>query len=221
MSTPQAVNVTVTATIVPVAGGAINGYGHTSTFVSDFKSNPIHNITIKANARQAWVAVKGLADTVSGEGPESFEVVLSSPNGPAGIGLGRSVGTGTILDATGLAAGQILVGSSSLPEGDTFAGCTNCKFTAKLPVLLTGPKAAASATYSTVGTGGATAPADFTTKINKPLTFTLTGATYKTLTVITNGNNNVDPGKGINFVFSNPVGTPPVATAHVSILDNE
>ena len=220
LSTAELTNVTVTATIVTSPGGAINGFGLPTSAVQDFKSNPIHNITIKAGQRQAYVAVKAIADTVSGEGPETFQVVLSNPAGVAGIGLGRSVGTGTILDATGIPAGQILVGSTAIVEGDTTPGCINCKYTAKVPVLLTGPKAAVSVKYSTQN-AGAVAPTDYIAKTNLTLAFTLTGATQKTLTVITIGNNTPSGTKGINIVFSNPVGVPLPSPGHIDILDND
>ena len=213
-------NVTVTATIVPIAGGAINGFGLPASTVQDFKSNPTHNLTIKAGARQAFVAVKAAVDTVSGEAPESFKVVLSSPAGVTGIGLGRSTGLGTILDANGMPAGQLMVGSVSIVEGDA---CATCKYTAKVPVVMAGPKAAASVKYSTVGTGTETAPTNFTAKLNKVLTWTATGATAKTLTVITIGNNTPAGAQGINFVLSTPTGAinGPLPPAVVTILDND
>ena len=213
-------NVTVTATIVPVPGGAINGYGLATGAVQDFKSNPIHNLTIKAGARQAWVAVKALTDNVSGEAPETFKVVLSSPAGVTGISLGRSVGTGTILDANGVPAGQLMVGSTSMVEGDA---CSTCKFTAKVSVVMAGPKAVGSVNYSTVGTGTETAPTNFTAKLNKVLSWTATGATAKTLTVITIGNNTPAGAQGINFVFSGPTGAinGPLPPAVVTIIDND
>ena len=220
LSTVQLATVTVTATIVAVPGGAINGFGLPVSAVQDFKSNPIHNLTIKAGARQAFVAVKALTDNVSGEAPESFKVVLSSPAGVAGIGLGRSTGTGTILDANGVPAGQLMVGSTSIVEGDA---CATCKYTAKVSVVMAGPKAAASVKYSTIGTGTESAPTNFTAKLNKILSWTATGATAKTLTVITIGNNIPAGAQGINFVLSAPTGAinGPLPPAVVTIIDNE
>ena len=218
LSTVQAADVTVVATIVPIPGGADNTFGQPRGTIGDYKSNPVHNLKIRAGARTAYFATKTFTDDLT-ESPESFSVVLSSPSGVPGVSIGRTTGTATILDATGAPDGTLLVGNSSIVEGDA---CAKCKFTVKVPVVMAGPKASATIQYSTVGTGGAT-PDDFKEKLNRTLTFTASGSTAKSLSVMVIGDDTPETGEGIDFVFSSPTGAitavPP--NGHIDILDNE
>ncbi len=222
LNQPQSVAVSFTVTIQPTSptNTAINGYGHPASFVSDFKSNPVHNIKIAAGQRQGYLSVTALRDNLV-EGDETFSVVLSNPAGVTGIKLGRAVGTGTIKDATGIAPGTLLIGSESIVEIDS---CLTCKATAKFSAVLSAPPTANYTVKYSTQDAGATAGLDYTARSNINLSFTSGGAIQKAITVVTLGDNIPELTEGINVVFTSP-STPPLLAngnmGQVYILDND
>jgi len=210
LTTAQAVATSFTATIVPVT--ATNATG------GDFKSAAVHKMKIAAGARIIELAITALNDNLV-EPDETFNVVLSAASGPSGIAIGRSVGTGTIKDATGMPPGLLLIGSQSIVEIDT---CAKCTATAEVPVVLSGPSASATVLYSTAD-AGATAGADYTKRTNVKLAFVAGGVTHKFVTVVTIGDNLPEPTEGINIKFTSPVNISLANgdTGTISILDND
>jgi hypothetical protein len=92
---------------------------------------------------------------------------------------------------------------------------------AKINVVLTGPKATLSVKYSSQA-AGATAGTDYQTKTNANLAFSSTGATQKSISINTIGDNTPEDTEGINIVFSNPVGVAlPAMNGHIDIIDND
>ena len=141
LNVPVATTVTFTATIVPVT--ATNGYKLPAGSPYDFKSTPVHKITILAGKHEAFLTLSTVQDNIV-EPDEAFNVVISQA---VGATIGRSVGVGIIKDATGMPPGELLIGSSSIVEVDT---CNGCTATAKVPVVLSQPAAAAgSVKYQT------------------------------------------------------------------------
>jgi hypothetical protein len=229
LSTPQTADVNVTATIVEVPGGAINGAGQPATFVHDFKTAAVKTVKIRANQRQAFVAVTAKTDALV-ESDETFQVVLSGPvvvgNPGSGIQLGRSIGIGTIKDTTGLAPGLILAGNTTIVEIDA---CATCKATAKFSVVLSAPIAApVSVKYSTVSglPPLATAPADFTAKLNKTLNYSPGAAIQKAITVMTIGDITPESTERIGINLFNATGATiqndhPTQDGFMDIIDND
>ncbi len=222
LTQPQATAVTFTVTIQPTSATntAINGFGHPASFVSDFKSNPIHNVKIAAGQRQAYVAITALSDNIV-EPDETITAVLSNAAGAPGIHVGRAVGTGTIKDATGIAPGTLLLGSESIVEIDA---CATCKATAKFSAVMSvKPTQAYSARYTTSSTT-ATAPADYTARNNINLSFAAGGAIQKAITLVTIGDNIPEGTDDVVFTFTSP-STPTLLangnTGHIYILDND
>jgi hypothetical protein len=211
ISTPQATQVTFKATIVPI--NSINGAGLPVGSVYDFKGTVTRTMKINAGVRQVFLSVLAVNDALT-EPDEGFNVVISQAT--PGIEIGRSVGLGTIKDATGAAPGQLLIGNTSIVEIDA---CATCKATAKFSVVLVGP-APASVKYSTQD-AGATQPADYTKKTNATLSFIVGGSTRKQISVITIGDNTAEPTEGINVVFNTPVGVSLPPNGHIDILDND
>jgi hypothetical protein len=223
LSTPQPVLTTMTATIVEVPGGAINGTGLPVSAPQDFKTPITRTVKINAGQRQAFVAVTSKTDTVD-EGDETFQVILSGVVGTVGTSFGRSIGIGTIKDTFELPAGLLLAGSTDIVEIDA---CGTCKATSKFSVVLSGGPAtvATSVKYSTVNLG-ATAPADYTAKINRTLSFTIGGAFQKPISVITIGDTAAESTERIGVNLFNPIGATvhndhPTEDGYVDILDND
>ena len=212
LSSPQATAVTFTTTIQTFAGGAQNGG-------ADFKTAVTHNMKIAAGARQIYLSVTAIKDALT-EPDESFNVVVSNPAGAPGIALGRSVGAGTIKDATGTPPGEILIGSTTIVE---INACGTCKATAKVSVVLSAPSPTTVTAKWSTQNAGATAASDYSAKSNAALTFAVGGTLHKFLSVITLGDNTTEPTEGINIVLSNPsagisfVGNP----GSITILDND
>jgi hypothetical protein len=176
-------------------------------------------VKIPIGGRQAYVTVTSLTDALV-EGDETFNVELSNVAGVAGIQIGRAVGTGTIKDATGVPAGQLLIGSQTIVEIDS---CAKCKATSKFSVVLSAPTAQqVTVNYSTAD-AGASAGADYNAKLNKTLTFKVGATTRKFVTVITLGDLIPEPTESIDVVFSNPVNAAldNGNTGHIDILDND
>jgi hypothetical protein len=212
LSTPQLVATAFTATIVPItATNATNG---------DFKSGAIHKMTIAAGQRIVELSITAFNDAVVEPVPETFEVVLTAASGPPGIAIGRSVGTGTITDATGMPPGRLLIGSQTVVEVDS---CAKCTATAEIPVVLSSaPSATATVLFSTAD-AGAVANVDYTKRTNVKLSFTVGGVLHKFVTVVTIGNNVPNPTRGIDIKFTSPVNISLAGgdTGRITILDND
>jgi hypothetical protein len=225
LSTPQPTLVTMNALIVELPGGAINGAGHPASFVHDFKATVSRTVKINANQRQAFVAVTAKTDALV-EGDEMFQVVISGVTGAPGVQIGRSIGVGTIKDTTGLAPGLILAGNTTIVEIDA---CATCKATSKFSVVLSAPTATpVTVKYSTVSglPPLATAPADFTAKLNKTLSWTVGGAIQKPISVITIGDTAPESTERIGLNLFTPTGAAiqndhPTEDGWVDILDND
>jgi len=215
LSSPQSTDLHFTAKILPIPGGATNGTGLPAGTPYDFKSAVLHNMTIKATKLVAYLNITATIDQVANEGDESFDVELTNLSGAPAVTLGRSIGVGTIKDATGMAPGQILVGSSSIAELNS---CATCKATAKVSVVISA-SATASVKYTTQD-AGATAGVDYTAKTGT-LTFSAGATVHKELSIITLGDNTPENTEGINIVFSNPVGVSLPSNGHIDILDND
>ena len=164
--------------------------------------------------------ITALTDNVL-DGTKTFNVVISAASGPSGIAIGRSIGTGTIKDATGMPPGTLLIGNQSIVEVD--GGCTTCNATAEIPIVLTSaPTVAETVLISTVD-AGATAPADYTKRTNVKVTFAPGPVTHKFVTVVTIGNNLPQPTRAINIKFTSPVNMSLANgdTGTITILDND
>ncbi len=152
MSQPAAGTVTVTATFAGVS--ATNG--------TDFKvgSGLVKTLTFSPGQTLKYVTAVILPDTAD-EVDESISVTLSTPTG--GATLGRSLGSGTILDDDPGTGARLGIGDASVVETD--AGAPKLRFWATLS------QPTATAVQATVEVTGMTANAgsDF-----KPITKSIT-----------------------------------------------
>jgi hypothetical protein len=211
MTQMLATKVTVVATIVPIT--ATNGYTSPN---GDFKSNPKHTLTIAAGTTHVNLTIAALKDNLT-EPDETFNVVLSAPSQGS---LGRSVGIGTIKDATGMPAGQVLVGSAKIVEED---GCGSgaCNPPVTIGVVLSQPDPLASSIKFATANGTAVAPGDYTTTSGK-LSWLANGMGAKTIAIKTIGNTIPQNDRTFNVTFNTPTGgltTPSPVT--ITIIDND
>lgn len=88
----------------------------TATAGSDFTLVTNKTLSFAANVVRAIINVRVLSDSID-EGDETLSVTLFSPSG--GPGLGRSLGTATIIDDDPGAGVVVGVGDVSVVEGDT------------------------------------------------------------------------------------------------------
>lgn len=100
-----------------------------------------------------WVAVKVHPDTAA-ELDEKLNVTLSSPT--SGYALGRSVGTGTVLDDDPTGGLEVGVAGAGIVEGDT-GKARKVAFA----VMLSAPTLSAVTVDYTIAGGIATSPGDF------------------------------------------------------------
>ena len=223
LNQPAATDVTFDATVG--GGTAINGYKMPVGSTFDYKTNPVHHLTIKAGKLKAYVQLPTFTDTLT-EPDETFNVTLSNA---VGANIRRDTGTGTITDASGYGPGTLLFGKATIVEVDPCASPCIPKVVAKVPVVLIPPSdntLTVTVDYQTQD-AGATAGVDYIAKVGKTaplhLTFLPGRATHKFVTVIVLGDSTVEPTEGIDFVFSNPQNASfgNGSTGHVDILDND
>ena len=147
LTSPQASNVVVTYSTRTVAAAAGIAPAASGT---DFKAAANATVTIPAGALAATVEVNVTPDTAT-EPDERMELVLTRATV---VPLGRSVGTGVILNDDGITMVQprVTIGDARIVEGNT--GNRNVE----LLVRLSGPQSkAVSVTYATrTVVGGAT-----------------------------------------------------------------
>ena len=187
----------VTATDGSAAGSGIDFKVKTGTLT--FTPNATTDLTPVAKP----VSVTVFGDTVV-EPDETFNVTLSNPTG--GYVLGRSVGTGTILNDDGVTSGTTMgIGDSSIVR--TNVG----NATLTLPVTLSAPATSTitvnysvtpdTATYSSKATGG-----DFGGKTSGTLTF-FVGDSKKTISVPIWADPSTDTDKSFTITLSGVSGT--------------
>ena len=178
LSQPATSNVTVQYTVV---GDTLPGYtatgGTKAGNGADFKLRS-GTLTFKVGSKGTTpiaqnISVAVFGDTTTGEGNETFAVLLSNPS--SGYALGKSVGTGTILNDDGIATGPTLgVGDTSIALQKS--GTQSLKFevtlSANAPSAFTVNYAITpgNATYSQKVTGGG----DYGGKTSGTLSFTAT-----------------------------------------------
>lgn len=150
-------------------------------------------------ATRKWVAVKVHPDT-SPEPDETFTVTLSSPT--AGYTLGRSVGTGTIIDDDPTAGLEIGIGDAAIVEGDT-GKARKAAFTVTLSATSGSP---VTVDYI-IASGTAAAPADFDDRGNKIRTLTINpGKTRKFVNVPVKPDTGPEADETYTVTLSNPTG---------------
>lgn len=207
LSTPQSLDVLVTATIVP--GTANNP--------ADFKAPATKTVKIRAGKTQSFVTITALRDTVT-EADETLQVVLSSPTGPSGIKVGRATGAGVIKDTTSIAPGHLLWGSQSIVETDS-----GPKIAAKVSLVESGAPSDATMKSSTLA-GTATAGVDFLAKTASNTVFKATGSGAIVRTVPVLPDTVAESNETILFSITT-ASTPPMPIdndpAVVTILDND
>jgi hypothetical protein len=220
---PTGQTVSVTATIIPGTAGNCR----VTPANCDFTAAAVHNLVF-SGAQTKYLTVNANRDkTVEPGDPHTFQIKLSNVMPSAGAGnytIGKGLGVGSIIDASSIGPNVYLVGRSTIPEMDA---CTLCKATAKFSVALSSnPAATVSVGYHTVN-AGATAGADYTSKSGtltfSPSTSPTLATLKKFISVVTIGDNVVEPTEGIDVVFNPPppgysfAGLP----GHIDILDND
>jgi hypothetical protein len=180
----QPATTTVTVHYALASGTATGGSIHNPGV--DFKTGS-GTLTFTPGTTGLTAVAKTVSVTIYGdtqiEADETLNVTLSNPNIASGYVLGRSIGTGTILNDDGITTGTTAgIGDASLVT--TTTGKTSLAFpvTLSLPaagsVTLTYALADDTATYSSTATGGG----NYGGKITGTLTFAA-GSTTKTINV--------------------------------------
>jgi len=129
------------------------------------------------------------------EDKESFGVRLSNP---VGASLGRSAGTGRILNDDPSSGLKLTIGDASVVEGKS--GTRSLRFTVSLSAAAA---STVTASFATSG-GSATSGTDFVAGTG---TLTIpTGSTSTSFTVAVRGDGTVEPNETFNVTLSRPVG---------------
>lgn len=163
-----------------------------------------------------YVVVAVTADTAS-EGDETFTVVLSNPTG--GYTLGRSVGTGTIVDDDGAAnVGQIAsIAPAAMCEGDSAPKGNNLP----LSVSLRSPSTTPVQVTVSVPAGTATNGTDYKS-VTKPKTITFNpGQVQKHLSINVTGELLSEADESVTFTASSPAGSMAPSVAVGTILNDD
>jgi serralysin len=180
LSRPATTIVTVNYAVtgVTATGGTKAGAG------IDFKLKS-GTVTFTPNAKTGKTPItKTITVTIFGdtttELDQTFAVTLSNPS-PGNV-LGRSVGTGTILNDDGITS-NITMGVGDASVVGATSGSQNLRFavtlSAKATVGVNYTIAAGTATYTTKATGGG----DFGGKVSGTINFTSTGGTLKMISI--------------------------------------
>ncbi len=167
-------------------------------------------------ATRKWVSVKVHPDT-SAEPDETFTVTLTGPTG--GYTLGRSVGTGTIIDDDPTAGLEIGIGDTTVVEGDS-GKARKVAFT----VTLSATSLSIMTVDYIIASGTAISPADFNDRGNKTRTLTFKpGKNRKYVNVAVEPDTAAEADETFTVTLSNPTGgatiTRPVGTG--TILDDD
>ena len=194
----------------------------TATSPDDFdaKVGQTKTLTFKPNASGVmattkFIAVKVVPDTVL-EGSETLTVELSNPT--AGYSLGRSTGTGIIIDDEGSSAQAVAIAGSSGCEGDVSAKGGKLRY----EITLRDPAAAQTQVTTTVVDGTATGGADYKA-IPKPKNVTFKpGQVQKTITVTVFPDTDVEVDENVHASISaSPVPVLPIGQAADAVIVND
>ena len=158
---------------------------------NDYEVLAAQPVSFVAGATTAMVSVTINGD-VTPEANETFTLALGTN---VNVQIGDGTATGTIQNDDGVPT--VSIGDVTVTEGN--AGTTSAVFTVSLGAAATAPGSVTVASSN----GSATAPSDFTAV--GPLTVAFdTGDTSKTVTVLVNGDVEVEVNESFTMTLSNP-----------------